>query len=195
MRAWWKLPAACAAIGGAVVAGSVACGGGAGAAPSSPPCDQACQDAVAVQSLRDAIKLAYNLGLQGQPVGAQDASAPCPLGGSAHVFGEATSNAAVGSTSVALTYAFDQCGFSNTDTDPKRTYAVTLNGAITENGTLAQQPSATTALDLASDAMSFAGTVYTPPIPYDAGPCAMQLGQNGNQLSGTMCGRQVGLTL
>ena len=185
-------------LGGAMAWGSLlvtlACGG-AGAKPASPPCDGPCQDATAIEALRDAIKLAYNLTLQGQPVGAQSASTPCPLGGSAQIKGTATSNANQGSTSVALTYVFDACAFSQVDTDPKQNYAMTLTGTITENGTIAVQPSASTALEFASTSMTFDGSVYAPSIPYSAEACVVTLGQNGNDLSGTLCGRAVGETL
>jgi hypothetical protein len=148
-----------------------------------------------MQALRDAIKLAFNLGVQGKPVGPQDASAPCPLGGSAHVHGTATSNAQIGATEVSLDYDFADCAFSQTSTDANRTYSMTITGTVSESGTIAVQPSTTTALELASDAITLTGTVYAPPIAYAVNACALKLGQNGNDLSGTVCGRAVGLTL
>jgi hypothetical protein len=172
------------------------CGSNVGAKPPPPPpCDQACMDATALRAMREGMKLVFNVTLQGKPVGAQDATVPCPLGGTAHVFGQATSNAVQGATNVALTYVLDHCGYSQTDTDPKQTYSMTLTGTITEDGTLAVQPSASTALEMKSDAMTFSGTVYDPPITYDQSACPLVLGQNGNQLSGTICGRTGGLTL
>jgi hypothetical protein len=183
------------ALGAAGIAVLVAACGGGSSSTATPSCDGACQDAVALHAIRDAIKLAYNLGLQGQPVGPQDAGAPCPLGGSAQVTGTATSNASVGSTTVALSYVFTACSFSETDTDPKQNYSVVLGGTFKEVGTIAQQPSTTTALTIDSTSFSLKGTVYSPGISYSADGCALQTGQNGNQLSGTMCGRSVGLTL
>ena len=54
----------------------VACGAGPRPAPA-PPCDQSCQDGVALLGLRNAIKLAYNFEVSTKPVGAQDGTAPC----------------------------------------------------------------------------------------------------------------------
>jgi hypothetical protein len=169
--------------------------GSAGSSPTSPPCDQSCKDDVAITALRDTMKLAFNLTLQGKPVGTQDASTPCPLGGSVQISGSATSNADQGTTSVNLTYVLRSCGVSQTETDPTQTYSVTLNGTAIEVGTLSAQPSSTTALAIDSTSMSLSGTVYAPPVPYDAGDCGVTLEQDGNDLSGTLCGRAVGASL
>jgi hypothetical protein len=184
-----------------VIASLVACaGGGAGSAPKPPPCDAACQDGVALLSLRDAIKLVYNLTLQSHPVGPQDAMLPtppgCQLGGTASVSGTATSNADQGTTTVNLTYVFAQCGYPQTDSDPTQTFHLTLNGTITEVGTIAVQPSTTTALEFTSASFSLDGTVYDgPPLPYVQNGCALRLVQNGNNLTGTFCGRDAGTML
>jgi hypothetical protein len=180
---------------GAVVAAALAACGGGSSSSTTPPCDSTCQDSVALRSLRDGIKLAYNLALQGQPVGPQNATAQCPLGGSVRVAGTATSNASVGSTTVSLTYFLTACGYSQTDTDPNQTYSVTVDGVVTESGTIAQVSTSTTALDIGSTSFSLTGTVYSPGIDYTASACALEVGQNGNELSGTMCGRSVGVTL
>jgi hypothetical protein len=179
-----------------------ACGGGkggGGAGGSSPDaaqaCDPSCMDATALRSLRDAIKLVYNLRLQGQPVGAQDQMTQCPLGGGAHVFGQATSNGDLGTTNVELTYVFMQCAYSETDNDPTQTFSMTLAGTVTESGTIAVEPSSTTALQFQSNAMTFSGTVYFPPVVYDESACTVALGQNGGDLSGKLCGRMAGVTL
>jgi hypothetical protein len=152
-------------------------------------------DQTALISLRDAIKLVFNLTLQGNPVGPQDASVPCPLGGGAHVFGTATSNAVQGATNVNLTYALAQCAYSQEDTDPTQNFNMTVNGQLTEVGTLAVQPTSTTALEIDSTGIDFSGTVYNPPLDYDQKACPLTLAQNGNNLSGLMCGRQVGVGL
>jgi hypothetical protein len=172
----------------AALAALPACGD-AGAPPAPVPCEEKCQDQVALRAVREMTKLAYNLLLQGKPVGAQDARSPCPLGGSVHVFGNATSNAAQGATEVDLTYEFASCGHMELDDEPEETYRMTLTG------TLAAQPSATTALILRSDAMSLAGTVHDPPLAYEAGDCVLELGQDGNDLSGMFCGKEVGVDL
>lgn len=160
-----------------------------------PPCDQTCMDQTALLALRDAVKLIYNLTLQGNPVGPQQGSTPCPLGGGATVSGTATSNAVQGATDVNLTYVLVACGYSQQDTDPTQNFDMTVNGQLTETGVLAVQPSSTTALEIDSAAIDFSGTVYDPPLAYDEKACPITVGQNGNNLSGVMCGRPVGVGL
>lgn len=179
-----------------IVAAFASCASNAGnAPPPPPPCDQTCMDQTAARALREAMKLAYNLTLQGKPVGPQDQSTPCPFGGTAHVFGTASSSAAQGTTSVDLSYAFTHCAYQRVDTDPNQNYQMTLDGSVTESGILAVQPSSTTALKIQSSAMTFSGNVYSPPVGYAETACAVALAQDGNQLSGTMCERPLGLTL
>jgi hypothetical protein len=206
---WKSVVALLGAIGGAALATGLGCGN-AGPTPSSPPCDQACKDAVAIRAFRETLKQVFNGALQMMPVGAQDQMYICmPFGGTAHVTGTVTSNASVGTTSVALTYVLDHCHYIAVDTDPTQNYDMTLTGTALENGIIAVQPGTATALSITSDAMTFSGTVYSPPIPYpgdaggevpasDAGPaeaCSVQLAQNGNQISGKICDRTAGLTL
>jgi len=189
-------PALVVALAFGAALAAAACGtNGGNSPPPPPPCDQTCSDAIALRSFRETLKLAYNKTLQGLPVGQHDITVPCPLGGTARVFGTATSNALQGATEVDLTYVLDHCGVPQKDTDPKQTYSMTLTGTATEKGTIAIQPSATTSLDIGSDAMTLTGTVYDPPMDYAATSCPLALAQNGNQLSGTMCSRAVGLTL
>jgi hypothetical protein len=174
----------------------VACGSnGSGAAPAPPPCDDTCKDGIAILALRETAKLAYNLTLQGQPVGDHDETRNCPFGGSVRVFGNATSNAIQGATNVKLTYVWNACSYMIKDSDPKRTYEVKLTGTITQEGILAVQPSASSAINMKSDAMTLEGTVYDPPIDYAATQCPIELGQDGNALSGKVCGRSANSTL
>jgi hypothetical protein len=206
---WKAVVALRGLLGGAGLAMGLGCGGGAGPSPSSPPCDQACKDAVAMRAFRETLKQVFNGALQSMPVGAQDQRYGCTFGGTAHVTGTVTSNANVGTTSVALTYMLDHCHYIAVDMDPTQNYDITLTGAANEDGIIAVQPGTSTALTITSDAMSFSGTVYSPPLPYptdagqespapDAAPsgsCPLELTQNGNQLSGEICGRVAGLTL
>jgi hypothetical protein len=164
-------------------------------APAAPPCEQECQDAVAVRSLREVMKLVYNLTLQGKPVGPQEATTPCPQGGTAHVFGEATSEPVQGATEVTLTYELEACAHLERDDEPPENYSMTLTGSVKQQGIIAVQPTATSALVMSSESMTFAGTVYDPPLPYDEQGCAVQLGQSGSNVSGTICGRIAGLDL
>jgi hypothetical protein len=170
------------------------CSEGSGSAKKSD-CDQKCQDNSALRALRETVKLIYNLTLQAKPVGVQDERVDCPQGGRAHVFGTATSNALQGATQVELTYELEACAYLQRDDDAEENYDITLHGTLTQRGTIAVQPSATTALLLQSDALSLSGTVHDPQIPYSQAGCVAQLTQNGNRLSGMLCGRAVGVDL
>lgn len=160
-----------------------------------PPCDARCEDGIAARALRETVKLAYNLTLQANPVGAQDETTECPLGGSARVFGTATSNPVQGATEVDLTYELDRCAVIEIDEEADESYQMIVHGTLTQIGIMAVQPSATTALVMRSDAMSLGGYVHDPPREYVALDCAVELGQNGNDLAGLLCDRPVGVDL
>jgi hypothetical protein len=164
-------------------------------ADPSPPCDEECQDSTAARALRETMKLVYNITLQGKPVGPQDETTPCPLGGQARVFGTASSNPKFGSTQVELTYELAACHYLSRDDEPGENYDMTVTGTVSQSGTLAVQPTATTALVMQGAAVTLVGNVYDPPIDYAADACAVELGQSGNQLSGTLCGREFGVGL
>ena len=164
-------------------------------AEPSPPCDQECQDRTAARALRETMKLVYNITLQGNPVGPQDETTPCPLGGKARVFGQATSNAKFGSTEVSLTYELAACHSLSRDEEAGENYDMVVTGSVSQTGTLAVQPTATTALVMQSAAITLEGDVYDPPIGYSIAACAVDMGQDGNQLLGTLCGRQFGVGL
>lgn len=177
----------------------VACGAGAKPDPP-PPCDQVCQDGVGLRGLRETMKLAFNLLIQGRPVGAQDAMTNCrssdgSAGGTVHVFGEATANAVQGSSFVDLEYDFERCAYSVPPSAiANQNYALVVTGRVTQRGTLAVQPSATTALLIESDAVSLSGTVYDPPLEYELSDCKLSVAQQGNSVAGSLCGRNAGFT-
>lgn len=173
-----------------------ACGSGNAVtpAPEAPPCDDKCQDEVAVQAVRETVKLAFNLTFQGKPVGTYDLAANCPQGGAVRVTGTATSNAIQGATEVDITYQLLGCSYLRTDDDAKNNYEMKLTGTFTQKGVLAVQPSSTSAVIMKSDNMKFEGTVYDPPLPYNQ-ECPLDLGQNGNRLSGKICDRSTTVEL
>jgi hypothetical protein len=177
-----------------VLLGCLACSSVEEAEPA-PPCEQPCRDASALRALRETLKLVYNLTLQGNAVGPQDETTDCPQGGSARVFGEASSDSMQGATEVVLTYELMACAYLERDDEPPENYEMTLSGVIAQEGTIAVQPSATTALVMSSDSLSFSGTVYDPPISYEEASCSVVLGQSGSQLSGTICEREAGVEL
>jgi hypothetical protein len=177
----------------------IGCGAGPKPAPP-PPCEQRCQDGVALLGLRSAIKFAYNYKIATQPVGAQDAMTPCVSedgshGGTVHIFGDATVNAIQGASIVDLSYDFDQCLFSAPpDPTADQNFSLMFGGLVTEQGTLSAQPTATTAIKLESSSVSISGTVYDPAVQYSAADCALSVLQNGNDVSGSFCGRNAGFS-
>lgn len=167
-----------------------------GPTPSPPPqCDQLCLDGVAVLGMRLTLKQIFNQTLQGKPVGVQDKRYTCPLGGTARVVGTATSNAIQGATEVTLVYELDGCVLIARDTDPKSNYHLSTSGTVTQIGTIAVQPTATTSLGMKSDALTITGTVYDPPVPYEVTTCPLVSLQDGNTVTGTICGRDFSTTL
>jgi len=155
------------------------------------------------------MKVAYNFEVATKPVNAQDGTAPCvsfdgTQGGTVHVFGNATVNAIQGASIVSLTYDFKNClDSAPPDATADQNFSLTLNGKVTEDGTLSAQPTATTALTietvldsamLPTESLSISGTVYDPPVDYAASSCALSVIQNGNSVSGALCGRRAGFT-
>jgi hypothetical protein len=176
-------------------------GCGAGAKPEPPPpCDQSCQDGIGLRGLRETMKLAYNLLIQGRPVGAQDGMTPCrssdgSTGGRVHVFGNATANAEQGSSFVELEYDFEECAYAvPPNATPDQNYSLVVTGHVKQTGTLAIQPSSTTALLIDSDSLNLSGTVYDPPLDSSWGDCELSVAQQGNRVAGTLCGRNAGFT-
>jgi hypothetical protein len=111
------------------------------------------------------------------------------------VFGTASSNAEQGATEVDLTYTFVECAHLERDEEPEENYSMTLTGELEQSGIIAVQPSAHTGLLITSESVSLTGTVYDPPLEYDEPECAVELGQNGDNVSGNWCGRVAGVDL
>jgi hypothetical protein len=163
--------------------------------PEPQTCDEQCQHESGFRALRETLKLVYNITLQGNPVGEQDEATPCPMGGAAHVFGAATSNAEIGSTEVDLTFELDGCAYIQRDDEPDESYSTTISGTVRESGILSVQPTATTAILFSGEGLSIEGTVFDPPIEYAVQDCALEAGQNGNRIGGTLCGREIAFEL
>jgi len=175
-------------------------GCGAGAKPEPPPtCDEACQDGVAVRAVRTAMRFAFNKGVSAMNVGPQDVTLPClPNGdtaGTVRIFGDAESNAEQGASFLSLSYDFRNCFYSAPPSaTAAQNYAVTMSGIVTEQGTLSQQPSATTALTILASSLNVTGTVYDPPLDYSAVGCALAVNQTGSAVAGFLCERPAGFT-
>src|SRR5258708_7920395 len=95
----------------ALLVGLLALGSGCGgkAPPTPPACDLACADAIALRSVRETMRFAYNFALQGKEAGTQDATVPCIPTGHLRIVGDGSSNADLGTTTVNLTYMFSEC--------------------------------------------------------------------------------------
>lgn len=158
-------------------------------------CDERCQDETAARALRETLKLIYNLTLQGKPVGEQDETTRCPLGGSARVYGTATSVAEQGTTEVDLIYELTTCAYVQRDDEPEESYDTVIGGVFKQTGIIAVQPSANAALIIESESFGLEGTVYDPPVRYAQYQCSALLQQDGNAIAGTWCGREIALQL
>jgi hypothetical protein len=176
-----------------VALGALSCSSG--PTPEPQTCDEDCVHESGFRALRETMKLVFNITLQGNPVGEQDETTTCPQGGSARVFGNATSNADIGATEVDLTFELDGCAYLQRDDEPEESYDTTISGTVRESGVLAVQPSATTALLFSGEHISIEGTVFDPPIEYSVEECALEAGQNGNRIGGTLCGREIAFEL
>lgn len=173
-----------------VVTPALACASSVAPAPSEPPpCDQLCKDGTAMKSMRESMKLAFNLTLQGKPVGSHDVTTACPLGGGVRIIGTASAEPVQGATIVDLTYFFEKCVLISRDDDVEDNYAITMTGTIFQKGTLAVQPTSSTALSIKSDSLTLTGTIREPPEPFVGEACKVVLAQDGNRLTGEFCGR------
>jgi hypothetical protein len=171
------------------------CGGSNTRAAPPKICDAECQDEIVVRGVREMMKLAFNLTLQGKPVGDHDLTVPCPLGGRVRVVGNATSNAKQGSTEVNLAYTFEACKYLSKNANPEETYDLAVSGTVKQNGIIAIQPTATTALGFECASLDATGTVYDPPISMDTKMCSLRLQQSANRLAGSLCERKVAVDL
>jgi hypothetical protein len=166
--------------------------------PEPPPpaaCAQDCQDAVVVRALRETIRIAFNLGLQGEPVGEQDKTLPCPEGGKVHITGTATTDASTGTNIIDLTYDFAGCRAIKTLSGRDGTYDITWTGVVVESGKISNLSGSTTALVFSCDSLVFTGNITdsAPPLAVEDA-CKLTLTQDGSTLSGTLCGRKTGFS-
>lgn len=140
----WLLSSACS--GGDDPAGGTA---GGSTAATDPVCDQTCQDYLVSLGLVDTVTLAYNQSIAGTPVGTEDVTAPCPLGGSVHITGTTNYSPDNGISNVDLTYAFENC--KNSDS----LYQLTFTGSVRQYGTFKND--GYTALTYTSESLTVAG--------------------------------------
>lgn len=215
-----------------VAVATTGCSSGSSPEPSAP-CDQRCQDAVALRALRETMRYAYNRYIKTKDAGAQDQPGkPCETyAGSVAIHGIAIPNDEQGSTEVDLTYDFLSCLARRTEARPDLNYNLSLKGTVNEVGSISAVSTSTMALEIRTiggadggvdgetdggvdgetdgggdgdvdgavegglaSTMSFVGTVYDPPIAYSAIGCEVVAVQNGNNVTGTICGRLAGFS-
>ena len=87
------------------------------------------------------------------------------------------------------------CKSISRDDDAEDNYFVTMSGTIFQKGTLAVQPTSTTALSIKSDNLTLTGTIREPPEPFVGEGCKVLLAQDGNRLTGEFCGRTATVNL
>ncbi|MFZ5476606.1 MAG: hypothetical protein ACOZNI_07505 [Myxococcota bacterium] len=139
-----------------------------------------------VYAVLDTANFVYSQNVVGLPVGPQDVTADCPLGGTVRLFGETSGE---GGTSMDLELTFEDCANIGTG------YDVALTGAATWSGTF--RSTGYKALATTSDSLTVAGTVDGDEGETEVDEtCALAVtdrGQDGevSVVSGEWCGREV----
>jgi hypothetical protein len=176
--------------------------------PATPTCDQECQDGVTIRALREGMARIYNKTFP-QPLpagvtppqdyvpppvvpnGPQDLMVLCDAVHAVHVVGDAVSDEYQGITTVSLTYDVPGCLSENkNDPTPEGNYSLLITGTLFEVGKLSQG-NRVTAVVIRGDGVSFSGTIFDPAIALSE-TCDVDLVQNGNNVSGRICGRIAG---
>ncbi len=159
---------------------------------SAELCDQQCRDDHTAFAIIDGtFKVIADSGFLDQPVGPVDATAPCELGGSAHITGLTSVAGDVFTWNLALDYA--DCGLTGDS------YQLKLGGALTLTGSYSNAESNTfTDFTYSSPALTMSGSVITgkPNIDQTCDVLLRFQVKDGAVLptEGTICGRTVGST-
>jgi hypothetical protein len=158
--------------------------GGSASTYVPPTCDQGCQDYLVAWAIDDTIWFLWNQKLAGHPVGVQDVSGACPLGGTVHITG--MDSVADGTTTTNIVFEFDACEYSDQLFDLTFTGSVNMDGSF--NGT-----SMITAEVFSSTELQVKGSLdYLDDPAIDEG-CEVTFSQQGSgdssELAGRRCGR------
>jgi len=160
-----------------------------GCDPDDDGCDQTCQDNYLAYGVLDTCSFLWNQNLAGHPTGAQDVTAGCSLGGTAHITGQTSFDDYNQINSVDLVFDLAGCGHSD------KGYDLEFTGVLHWVGTFS--PSGFTAMTTSSDELDFSGTVGGSPEVDVDDTCAVSLSVQGDDsetatVDGEICGRDVG---
>lgn len=145
-------------------------------------CDQACIDIGTGVTLANLVNDLYNTNLAGHTVGAQNLSAPCPLGGTADITGTTGFDQAHGITTVNLAYAMTGCHVSASGVE------LTVTGTLTEVGSFDSMTLQT--INDASSDLTITGAVDGMNVTDTACDVHVNVDSNANpEVTGTVCGR------
>lgn len=165
-------------------------GGGAGGSQSvyvPPTCGQTCQDYLVGLALDDTMWLLYNQNIAGMPAGANDKSATCPLGGTAHITGT-TQVASNGITSLHLVFDLASCANSGS------LFSLAFTGSVAMDGSFQNGATKFSAVTFSATALKASGSLKFLDNPAIGETCdvaeTQQDSSSSDALDGRVCGRE-----
>ena len=169
---------------GATGSGAISAGGS-GSTYVPPSCGQECQDYLVSWALNDTIWFLWNQKLAGRPVGPQDTSGACPLGGNVHITGfDAVADNGI--TTADVVFDLDACENSN------EVYSLTFTGAVRLEGSF-DTATEFAAVTFSSTDLEISGGLEYLDDPAIDESCAANITQEGMndgfELTGRLCGR------
>jgi hypothetical protein len=153
-------------------------GGGSSGDSDGSACDQGCLDDGTGYGIIETLRFLYNANLAGRPVGTQNVSASCPLGGGAVITGTTSFDSFNGITGVNLTFSASSCRHSDGSI-----FDLTLTGAVNQSGTFSN---ISTALSYSSTALAISGSVYGEIV---VETCSLSIARSDSSVTGVLCGR------
>lgn len=155
----------------------------------TPTCDQACQDDLVGYAIDNTLWLLWNESLAGHPSGPQDLTAPCPLGGSAHVAGT-TGVSTQGINTANLTLTLAGCRSSGSS------FSLAFTGTVSWVGSFSRDHA--NAITFASRSLAIDGDLIRYQDLHISESCAVSLTDTYDKnsstksvwLTGEICGRR-----